>query len=98
MKTIEAFKCEHTGAVFETDVQAARSEFRALMRKAADHLPAMGSIAPKDIFDWLAGNLIGAPYVSALPALMEALTYLQQNRVTIDDRKLSTRCKDVGEK
>lgn len=75
VSAIEAYKCDETGAVYEDKQRAIRSEFRAKLRKAGSHLPAMGSINPGDIMNWLGSNIESGVYPLALPELQEALQY-----------------------
>lgn len=80
MHTITAWKCDHTDSIHESQRDAARSEFKALMRAAGGKLPAMGSISSYDIMAWLGGNLTGSVYPTAFDALKEALDYLEMHR------------------
>lgn len=79
MKTIEAFKCEFTGGVFEDQRRAQRSEFYALMKRAGGSLPAMGSIEAVKIMEWLANNIESEIYPTAPDKLREALNYFEIN-------------------
>ena len=83
MRQVQAYECEHTGGIFKDEAAAARSEFRALMRKAGGTVSAMGSIDPRNIFDWLASELSSGVYATAYPALMEALTYFGAHHTLI---------------
>jgi hypothetical protein len=79
VEQINAYKCEVTGAVFEDKQRAIRSEFRARMRQAAGCLPAMGSINPRDILDWMSSNIESGVYPNFLGELQEALAYWREN-------------------
>lgn len=87
MKTIEAFKCEHTGGIYADRRSAAVSEFRALMRKAAGSMPAYGAISSSDIMAWLASTIEGEIYQTVPDHLRAALDYFDANlrRKTFDD-------------
>lgn len=80
MHTITAWKCDHTQSIHEQQKGAAKSEFRALMRKAGGTLPAMGSISSYDIMAWLAGNIEGTIYPTAFDKLKEAVDYFEAHR------------------
>ena len=79
VERVDAYKCGVTGAVFEDKARAIKSEFRAKMKRAGNHLPSMGSIKPGDIMDWLAHNIESGIYPLALPELQEALQYWRDN-------------------
>lgn len=83
MQKIQAFKCEVTGGVFDQPEYAARSEFKAMMRKAGNQLPCLGSIDPKTIMDWLTSALQSNIYPSATKTLMEALKYFHAHHLLI---------------
>jgi len=76
MRKVGAYKCELTGAIFATADKAKSSEFRAMMKKVAGHLPAMGSVSATAVMEYLAGHLDGAIYPGAAPELLKALQYL----------------------
>jgi hypothetical protein len=83
MQTIEAFKCEYTGAVFEDKQRAARSEFTSLMLAVAGSCPAMGSISSYNIMKWLARNIESDVYPTVYEHLRAALAYYEANKATI---------------
>lgn len=83
MKTIEAFKCEMTGGIYETPRRAASSEFRAMMKRIGGSLPAMGSVNSYEIMNWLASNIESGIYPTVFDRLKEALDYFEANRATI---------------
>ena len=75
MKMIEAFKCEFTGSIFEDRHRSRRSEFNALMKRVGGSLPAMGSIGPDKIMEWLASSIESEIYPTVPDKLREALDY-----------------------
>jgi hypothetical protein len=77
MKTIEAFKCEFSGAVFEDQRRARKSEFNALMKRVGGSLPAMGSIGSDKIMEWLAGTVESEVYPTVSDKLREALSTIR---------------------
>lgn len=83
MKTIEAYKCEVTGGIYETKRRAASSEFRAMMKRVGGSLPAMGSVSPIEIMDWLGSNIESNIYPNVFGQLKDALDYFEANRETI---------------
>lgn len=83
MKTIEAYECEHTGAIFKSPKDAAQCEFRSLMKKTGAVLPSMGQTSPYEVMNWLASNLDSGIYGNARPLLREAIAYLDANYETI---------------
>lgn len=87
MKTIEAFKCEHTGGIYADPRSAAISEFRALMRKAGQSMPCFGSINNTDLMNWLASTIESEIYPTVPDQLRAALDYFDANlrRKTFDD-------------
>jgi hypothetical protein len=90
MMKIDAFKCAYTGKIYESEGEARRSEFCAMMRKVPGHLPAPASShgwSVTEWFDWLASELVGGVYPSTFPALMEAMIYFQEHRTIIENRR-----------
>ena len=87
MKKVEAFECERTGGIFKRREEAARSEFKALMRHASQGVCAMGSIGSDKIYEWLTFELSAGIYPTALPRLLDALKYLQSNYFLITGKE-----------
>jgi len=86
MQTVEAYKCERTKQLFEHPRDAARCEFKAMMKSAGGKLGAMGSVNPVDILEWLANNMTSNVHPTFQDALFEALDYFKANRETITQR------------
>ena len=83
MQTIEAFKCEHTGAVFEDKARAMKSEFKAMMKIAGGSCPSMGSVNPYGIMEWMASTIESGVYPTVIDRLEAALAYYRANQETI---------------
>jgi hypothetical protein len=85
MKQIQAFKCEHTGRVFEHERDARRSELRAKLRAVAEALPSSDlNTSSYELMSWLADKLEGGTYQGAAIALRDAVSYLFENKETIE--------------
>lgn len=87
MKTIEAYKCDLTGGVYESRSRARRSEFTAMMKRVGGSLPSMGSIESVKIMEWLAGNIESDIYPTVVDKIREALDYYVEHRETIKNRE-----------
>jgi hypothetical protein len=86
MQEVKAFQCEHTGAIFASQADAVRCEFKAKMRVVAETLPAFGSVNVKSMMEWLADNLASSIYKTALPALTDALAYLAEHQKDLEPK------------
>jgi hypothetical protein len=84
MKEVTAYKCAYTGRIFEAEIAARRCEFEALILAIGGHMPAMGSVNPKDIMVWLSSNLQSGIYPSAADRFIEAADYLREHRDAMD--------------
>jgi hypothetical protein len=83
VEKIDAYKCDVTGAIFEDRQRAIKSEFRARMKRVGGGLPAMGSVEPSSILDWLASKIESGIYPNVLGELQEALQYWHDNNVSL---------------
>lgn len=84
---VTAFKCSLTGQFFENPREAARCEFRTMMRRFVSQMPSptVGSDA-KELADWLSSNLEGGIYMGAVSRFFEVADYLRTNRETLSSR------------
>ncbi len=78
---ITAFRCSFTAKVFEDPLDATACEFRTLIRRFVTHMPSKGEIGTaSDIAEWLAHNLTGTIYPTAVENFLQAADYLRQHR------------------
>lgn len=84
---ITAFKCSLTGRVFEDPLDATACEFRTHITRFVSNMPSKSEIgAAKEIAEWLAHNLTGSIYPSAIENFLLAADYLRSHREELSQR------------
>jgi hypothetical protein len=80
MKPITAYKVEASGKLFESETDAHREEFMALMAKVAERLPSyedvasgVGGVSSSRICRWLGSQIADTAYPLVFRELKEAL-------------------------